>query len=64
MQNESKNKPDNYPLQLALKTRICLMAALIYGGTDCPVKDSVSKAVEISKEVDTQVREMKAREHE
>ena len=64
MQNETKNKPDNYPLQLALKTRICLMAALIYGGTDCPVKDSVSKAVEISKEVDTQVREMKAREHE
>lgn len=49
------------PSRLDLKSRLCLMAAFIYGAADPPhtVEQAIEKAVEIENAADARVRKMK-----
>lgn len=53
---------DVLPSRLDLKSRLCLMAAFIYGAADPDVMSvdlAISKAVEIENAADARVRKMK-----
>lgn len=63
---QGNNNHNNYvevtPSRLDLKTRLCLMAAFIYGASDqesFTVNKALQKAVEIENAADAMVRKMK-----
>ncbi len=65
-ENNGRKHEDRYlevvPSRLDLKTRICLMAAIIYGTADpgtLEAKEAVDKAAEIENAADRKVRQMK-----
>lgn len=62
--NHSREKEflDVVPFRVDLKSRICLMAAFIYGAADpqaMTVNQAIDKAVEIENAADAKVRKMK-----
>lgn len=47
------------PSRLDLKTRICFMAAFIYGSEQMKVSEAIERAIEIENAADAAVKKMK-----